>query len=342
MKKVKLSVLFSSILLGSLSFSSVAQANGRLVVYCSAQNLVCEKETQAFSKKYGVKTSFIRHSSGSALAKIEAEKNNPQADILYGGPLDTHLQAGELGLLDSYSFPKISELLPQFQQLGNGKSSVVYMGVLGFGVNTERLKRLGISEVPKCWSDLLNPKLKNEIQMADPQSSGTAYTAISTFVQLWGENKAFDYLKKVDKNISQYPKAGTAPSRNAARGETTVGIGFLHNYSFEKENGAPIELVVPCEGTGYELGGISVIKNARNVKNAQLFVDWVMSKESQELSWTEAQSHHVPTNVNAIPSPYALKPSDLNLINYDFNKFGSNENRRKLIDKWITEVKLAK
>lgn len=341
MKKLKyLSRL--AIALCSLACSAPSVAEGKLVIYCSAQNSVCEKEIQAFAQKYNVKTSFVRNSSGSTLAKMEAEKNNPQADVWYGGPFDTHLQAGELGLLENYTFPKITEVLPQFQKLGNGQSSVIYMGVLGFGVNTERLKKLGISQAPQCWKDLLDPRLKNEIQMADPQSSGTAYTAISTFVQLWGEERAFEYLKALDHNVSQYPKAGTAPSRNTARGETAIGIGFMQNYSFEKENGAPIELIVPCEGTGYELGGISIIKNARNLKNAQLFADWVMSKEAQELSWTEAQSHHVPTNVNATPSPYALKPNDLNLINYDFDKFGSNDIRRRLIDKWVTEVKLAK
>ncbi|SPY33564.1 ABC transporter substrate-binding protein [Pasteurella canis] len=339
--KVK-KIALSSILLAGFTAGNMAMAEGRLVVYCSAQNIVCEKAVQGFGEKYDVKTSFIRNSSGSTLAKIEAEKNNPQADVWYGGPFDTHLQAVELGLLTPYKSPKLAEVMPQFQTLGNGNSSIVYMGVLGFGVNTERLKKLGINEVPKCWKDLLDPRLKNEIQIADPQSSGTAYTAIATFVQLWGEEAAFNYLKEIDQYISQYPKAGTAPSRNTARGETTVGIGFLQNYSFEKENGAPIEIIVPCEGTGYELGGISVIKNARNLKNAQLFADWVMSKEAQELSWKEAQSHHVPTNVNAEPSPYALKPKDLNLINYDFDKFGSNEMRARLINKWVDKIKLNK
>lgn len=345
MKKSKIATALSALLLSAITFSHHVAAEGRIVVYCSAQNAVCEKEIQAFEKKYDVKASFVRNSSGATLAKLKAEQNNPQADVWYGGPFDTHLQAGELGLLDTYTSEKINEVIPQFQKLGKGQSSIVYLGVLGFGVNKDRLiGKLGYKEdeIPKCWKDLLDPRLKNEIQIADPQSSGTAYTAISTFVQLWGEEQAFDYLKKLDRNVSQYQKAGTAPSRNTARGETAIGIGFMQNYSFEKQQGAPIELVVPCEGTGYELGGISIVKNARNLDNAKLFVDWVMSKEAQELSWTEAQSHHVPTNVHATPSPFALKPDNLNLIHYDFDKFGSNEVRSRLIDKWVTEVKLAK
>ena len=344
MKKTTTAAL-STILLAGLTATGNAAAEGRLVVYCSAQNIVCEKEMQAFSQKYDVKTSFIRNSSGSTLAKLEAEKENPQADVWYGGPFDTHAQAAEMGLLTQYQSPNLKYVLPQFKDPGKMKgnySSVVYMGVLGFGVNTERLKKLGINEVPKCWKDLLDPRLKNEIQLADPQSSGTAYTAIATFIQLWGEEEAFNYLKGLDQNISQYPKAGTAPSRNTARGETAIGMGFLQNYSFEKESGAPIELVVPCEGSGYELGGVSVVKNARNLKNAQLFVDWALSKEAQELSWTEAKSHHILTNTTAVGSPFAQKPDQLNLINYDFDKFGSNDVRRRLIDKWVNEVKLAK
>ena len=108
------------------------------------------------------------------------------------------------------------------------------MGILGFGVNTERLAKLGIKEVPKCWKDLTDPRLKGEVQIADPQSAGTAYTALATFVQLWGEEKAFDFLKALHPNVSQYTKSGVTPSRNAARGETAVGIGFLHDYALEK------------------------------------------------------------------------------------------------------------
>lgn len=345
MKISKISTALFTLLSGAILWSQAVNAEGRLVVYCSAQNLTCEKVVQAFSKKYDVNTSLIRNSTGSTLAKLEAEKNNPQADVWYGGTLDPHSQAGEMDLLMPYQSPNLDYVIPKFRDPAARKgnySSVVYMGVLGFGVNTERLKKLGITEIPKCWKDLLDPRLKNEIQIADPQSAGTAYTAIATFVQLWGEEEAFRYLKSLDKNISQYPKAGMTPSRNTARGETTIGIGFLHNYSFEKEAGAPIEAIAPCEGTGYELGGISIIKNARNLENAKLFVDWTLSKEAQELTWKEAQSHQILTNITATPSPYTLKPDTLNLVDYDFTKFGSHEMRKYLIDKWVSEIKFTK
>ncbi len=345
MKLKKISFTISTALLGAgLMFSAQAEAKGRLVVYCSATNEMCEAVTKSFETKFDVKTSFIRNGSGSTFAKVEAEKNNPQADVWYGGTFDPQAQAAELGLLQAYRSPNVDQVVERFQDPAKVKGnyvSAIYMGILGFGVNTERLKKLGINEVPKCWKDLTDPRLKGEIQVADPQSSGTAYTAIATFVQLWGDQAAFDYFKQLHPNVSQYTKSGVTPSRNTARGETTVGIGFLHDYAVEKKNGAPIEMIVPCEGTGYELGGLSIIKGARNLDNAKLFVDYVLSKEGQEVAWKKGESHQTLTNTTAEQSTTAFDPSKLNLINYDFEKYGAAEERKRLIEKWVQDVKLA-
>lgn len=346
MKIKAISLAISTALLtAGLVFSAQANAKGRLVMYCSATNEMCEAEANAFGEKHDVKVSFIRNGSGSTFAKIEAEKNNPQADVWYGGTLDPQSQAGELGLLEAYRSPNVDQLVERFQDPAKVKgnlSSAIYMGILGFGVNTERLKKLGITEIPKCWKDLTDPRLKGEIQIADPQSSGTAYTAIATFVQLWGEDEAFNYFKQLHPNISQYTKSGIAPSRNTARGETTIGIGFLHDYAMEKQQGAQMELIVACEGTGYELGGVSILKGARNMENAKLFVDWALSKEGQEVAWKKGNSLQTLTNTTAEQSPSAFDPTKLNLIDYDFEKFGAADERKRLISKWVDEIKLAK
>lgn len=344
MKLKTLSLALSTLIFSSV-FSQQTLAAGRLVVYCSATNELCEQETQAFGKKYNVKVSFIRNGSGSTLAKIDAEKNNPQADVWYGGTLDPHSQAAEMGLLQKYKSPNLDQIIDKFKdpaKLKGNFSSAVYMGILGYGINLDRLKKLGIEKTPNTWEDLLDPRLAGEIQIADPQSSGTAYTAIATFVQLWGEEKAFEYFQKLHKNISQYTKSGITPARNTARGETTIGIGFLHDYATEKKNGANLYMTVPSDGTGYELGGVSILKGARNLENAKLFVDWSLSKEAQELSWQKGNAFQVLTNTTAEPSPYSLDPRNLNLIDYDFEKYGSSDERKRLINKWVNEVKLAK
>ena len=342
MKLTLTSTLIASTL-ALAALSSVAQAEGRLVVYCSATNEMCETETKAFGEKYDVKTSFIRNGSGSTLAKVDAEKKNPQADVWYGGTLDPQSQAGEMDLLEPYQSKNLEQIMPQFRDPAKRKgnySSAVYVGILGFGVNTDRLKEKNLP-VPQCWKDLTNPIYKGEIQIADPQSSGTAYTALATFSQLWGQDQAFDYLKKLNANVSQYTKSGIAPARNAARGETAIGIGFLHDYSLEKEKGAPLTLISPCEGTGYEIGGVSILKGARNMDNAKLFVDWALSKEAQELSWKKGQSYQILTNTTAEASPLSLKLQDLKLINYDMDKYGAADVRKELISKWVNEVKMG-
>jgi iron(III) transport system substrate-binding protein len=289
MKKTLVTTLIASgIALATLS--GAAHAKGRLVVYCSATNEMCEAETKAFGEKYDVKTSFIRNGSGSTLAKVDAEKKNPQADVWYGGTLDPQSQAGEMGLLQPYKSPNLTQVMEQFRdpaKLKGNYSSAVYVGILGFGVNTQRLKEKNLP-VPKCWKDLTKAGIQRRNPDRRPAKLRHRLYRAGDLRPAVGRRSGFDYLKQLNANVSQYTKSGIAPARNAARGETAIGIGFLHDYSLEKEQGAPLELISPCEGTGYEIGGVSILKGARNLDNAKLFVDWVLSKEAQELAWKKA------------------------------------------------------
>ncbi len=317
-----------------------ADAKGRLVVYCSMQPDWCQKAVDVFGAEYGVKVSMTRTGSGSTFAKILAEKDSPKGDIWYGGTLDPHSQAGVNDLLVSYKSPRIPVLGERFRNPATSKqnhSTGIYAGVLGFSVNTDLLKKNGLP-MPACWSDIVKPIYKGLVQVASPQSSGTAYTATATFVQLWGEDKAFEYFAKLHKNVGQYTKSGSAPGKNAARGETMIGIGFLHDHAKEVSNGFPLKLVVPCEGTGYEIGGLSIIKGARNLENAKLFVDWALSKEGQEVGPT-VKAFQVPTNMKAAVPKEAIPLESVKLIDYDFVKYGTDETRRHLIDRWAKEIK---
>ncbi|EXI61598.1 iron ABC transporter substrate-binding protein [Mannheimia granulomatis] len=338
------SLLFSLGFATTLLSANTAQAEGRLTVYCSVQNNVCEDITKQFSQKYNVETQFIHGGTGTIFGKIKAESANPQADIWFGGTIEPHFQAGELGLLEAYRSPLQAEILPQFKSLvesEQGKfTSIIYMLVLGFGVNSDKLSKLGVP-TPKTWEDLLDPRLKGEVQLPDPRSSGTTYTLITTLSTLWGEEKAFDYLKKLDNNISQYVKS-TLVTSNLARGESAVTVGFVHSYATEKEKGAPVEAVIPQGKVGYALGGVSILKNARNLENAKLFMDWVLSKEAQEIPWRQHGVYQTPTNINAEVAPQSTKADALEFIKIDYKKAGSSEEGKRLVDKWLAEIKLAK
>lgn len=344
-KSSKLTALFSGLVFSSAVFTpNSAQAEERLTVYCSVQNAVCEDMTKQFSQKYNIDTQFVHGGTGTILGKIKAEAVNPQADIWFGGTIEPHFQAGELGLLEEYRSPLQAEILPQFKSLvesEQGKfTSIIYMLVLGFGVNTEKLAKLGV-DAPKKWEDLLDPRLKGEVQLPDPRSSGTTYTLITALSTLWGEEKAFDYLKKLDGNISQYVKSALVTS-NLARGESAVTVGFVHSYATEKEKGAPVEAVIPEGKVGYALGGVSILKNARNLENAKRFMDWVLSKEAQEIPWKQHAVYQTPTNVNAEVAPQSTKVNALEFVEIDYKKAGSSDEGKRLVDKWLAEIKLAK
>ena len=326
-----------------LLLSQQASAEGRLTVYCTVQNALCEKVTTLFGEKYNVKTEFVHGGTETIFGKIKAEKDNPQADFWYGGTIEPHFQAGELGLLEAYRSPKQEEILPQFKSLMEQKgefTSVAYMLVLGFGVNTQKLAQLGLP-TPKTWEDLLKPEYKGEIQLPDPRASGTTYTIMATLIQLLGEEKAFDYLKKLNENVSQYVKSNLVTA-NLSRGESAVSVGFVHAYATEKEKGAPVETVIPEGKTGYALGGASIIKGTRNLDNAKLFMDFVLSKEVQEIPWREFGLYQIPSNANAQASPKSVDQKTIQLLDFNLVKFGSKEEGKRLINKWLAEIKLAK
>jgi iron(III) transport system substrate-binding protein len=325
---------------GLTALSVPAQAQGALVMYCGVQEEWCRAMTTAFERETGIKVSMTRKSSGEIYAQLKAEAANPRADIWWGGTGDPHMQAAEEGLTIEYKSPKMSELqdwsVRQWEQ-SKGKTVGIYSGALGFGYNKELVKSKNLPE-PKCWSDLLNPKFQDEVQVADPNSSGTSYTLLATIIQLMGEDKGFEYLKGLHKNINQYTKSGAAPAKAAALGETTIGITFMHDMVTMVVDGAPIQVVAPCEGTGYEIGSMSIVKGAKNLDNAKKFYDWALTPEAQKLG-AQAKSYQVPSNKNTPVPPQAPKLSDIKLINFDFAKYGSSAERTRLLSKWDAEVK---
>jgi iron(III) transport system substrate-binding protein len=324
----------------SLVSATAAQAQGTLVMYCAVQEEWCRAAVNAFERETGIKVSMTRKSSGEVFAQIKAEAQNPRGDVWWGGTGDPHMQAAEEGLTESYKSANLDQLqdwaVRQWEQSKN-RAVGIYSGALGFGYNIEEMKSKGIAE-PKCWADLLNAKLKDEVQVADPNSSGTAYTLLATIVQIMGEEKGFAYLKDLHKNVNQYTKSGAAPAKATALGETTVGITFLHDLVTFVVDKAPIKTVAPCEGTGYEIGSMSIIKGAKNMENAKKFYDWSLTPAAQKLG-AEAKSYQVPSNKSTPIPPEAPKLADIKLINFDFAKYGSSEERKRLLAKWDAEVK---
>ncbi len=334
MNKLKLA------LLGGAAVLPVGAMAGELNLICSADVVICEKLVSEFEASHSdIDVNMVRLSSGEAFAKIRAEARNPQTDLWWGGTGDPHLQAASDGLSAEYKSPMLDKLQDwaQGQAKVSGYHTVgVYSGALGWGYNTEIFEAKGITP-PKCWADLLDPALKGEIQIADPNSSGTAYTTLATLVQLMGEDKAFDFLKKMHANVSQYTKSGSAPVKAAARGETGLGIVFQHDAVAQAVAGFPVGVGSPCEGTGYEIGSMSMVEGAQNPDEAKAFYDWVLTAEVQSMM-PDAGSFQIPSNASATPPKEAPDLSTIKLIDYDFAEYGSSERRKALLARWDAEV----
>ena len=337
---MRVHLLAASAALASLYLvSGPAQAAGSLNVICAADVKWCELMENMFEKDKGIDVNMVRMSSGEAYAKIRAEARNPKVDIWWAGTGDPHLQAAQDGLTMEYKSPMLDQLQPWAQnqaKVSGYKTVGVYSGALGWGYNTDILKRKNV-EAPRCWADLVKPAYKGEIQIANPNSSGTAYTALATLVQLMGEDKAFEYMKNLNANVTQYTKSGSAPVKSAARGETGIGIVFMHDAVAMTVQGFPVETVAPCEGTGFEVGSMSIVKGARNLDNAKIFYDWALTADVQSQA-VEADSFQIPSNKDAKTPPEAPKLDQIKLIDYDFAKYGDAATRKELLERWDKEI----
>ena len=317
---------------------SAAQAD-KLTLYCSTEEDWCQVMARGFEDATGIDVNMTRKSSGETFAQIKAEAANPKGDVWWGGTGDPHLQAAEEGLSAPYVSAMRSELHDwaiRQAKSADDKTIGIYSGALGFGYNSELLAASGLTP-PACWKDLLKPEYKGHVQMANPNSSGTAYTTLATMVQLFGEEEGFEFMKGLHANINQYTKSGSAPIKAAGRGENTIGIVFLHDAVKQAASGFPVVPVAPCEGTGYEIGSMSIIEGARNMEEAKKFYDWALTAEVQSEAW-KVKSYQVPSNIGAETSPDAPDLSTITLIDYDFKTYGSSDERKRLLQKWDEEV----
>jgi iron(III) transport system substrate-binding protein len=329
----------ASALMASLLAGTAIASADNLTLYCSADETWCQLMARGFEEETGIKVDMTRKSSGETFAQIKAESANPKGDVWWGGTGDPHLQAAEENLTAEYVSPMRGELndwaIRQAESAGN-KTIGIYSGGLGFGYNKDLLKQAGLA-APACWKDLIKPEYKGRVQMANPNSSGTAYTTLATMVQLFGEEDGFQYMKDLHKNINQYTKSGSAPIKAAGLGENMIGIVFMHDAVAQAASGFPIVTVAPCEGTGYEIGSMSIIEGGRNPESARKFYDWALSADVQSRA-KDVKSFQVPSNKAAEQSPMAPDLSQVKLINYDFKKYGSSDERKRLLQKWDEEV----
>jgi iron(III) transport system substrate-binding protein len=321
-------------------FVTAASAQGTLSIYCSSPNSSwCQGMAVGFEKATGTKVSVTQKATGELFAQIKAESANPRGDLWWAGPGDAFLQAAEEGLLETYKSPKLPELQDWAQreaELSKYRVVGVYGGILALGYNTELFARKKLP-IPKCWKDLLDPAYKGEVMLSNPNSSGTGYLMLASLVQIFGEDEAFRYLKALNVNVNQYARSGIGPMSAVVRGETAIGSTVLHGVINEIERGFPVKAILPCEGVGYEVGSMAIIKGARHLDSAKQFFDWALTPEAQKIG-LDLKEFAIPTNRSVVLPPQVPNLADIKLIGYDTARFGSTFERKRLLARWEREI----
>ena len=334
--KSVLLLLSSALALFAVAYPAAAQ---EVTVLCNFEVDWCEALKAAYDRTTGQKAVFIRRTDGESLAQIRAERSNPRADVYHAAESASAKQLASEGLLESYKSPLVADLHDWAQRIAEENKyfqTPIYTGVLGWGYNTELLAKKKLPE-PKCWKDLTNPAYRGEIQMANPGSSGTAFNTVSTVLQMMGEDAGFKFLAEMNKNVNQYTRSGSAGIRAAGKGETLIGITFLHDSVAQTVQGYPVKTVAPCEGTGYEIISSAIIKGGPNPEGAKKWMDFVLSPAGQNVAIT-VNKFQIPSNKNAQTHPMAPRPADVKLFKLDLDKYGSKEGRDRLLSRWDNEV----
>ena len=311
--------------------TTAAFAVTELTVYTSVEAVDLDRYKQTFEKANpDIKINWVRDSTGIMTAKLLAEKNNPQADVVWGVAATSLLLLKGEGMLEAYAPAGVEKLDPKFVDSANPPSWVgmdAYVAALCY--NTVEAEKLGLTP-PKSWKDLTKPEYKGHVVMPNPNSSGTGFLDVSAWIQMFGEEEAWKFMDGLHENIAAYTHSGSKPCKMAGAGETVIGVSFEFPGAKAKSAGAPIDIIFPEEGSGWEAEATAIIAGTPNLEAAKKLVDWSITKEANEM-------YNVGYAVVAYPGiakPVEHLPEDIpaKMIKNDF-EWAAN-NRVKILGEW--------
>jgi iron(III) transport system substrate-binding protein len=310
----------------ALAAASAWAQKTELLVYTALETDQLKAYTESFQKTNpNIDLKFVRDSTGVITAKVLAEKANPQADVILGVAASSIEIFKAEGMLAPYSPAGFSALAPRYSDSARPPSWIgqdVFAAVVCY--NTVEGAKKGIPK-PETWADLTKPIYKGQITMPNPASSGTGYFDVSAWLQTMGEQGGWKYMDALHENIAQYTHSGSKPCRQAGAGEFVVGISFDFRGNDVKQKGAPVELVFPKEGLGWDIEASAIMKNTKKMDAAKKLMDWVATKEANE-----AYSKNFAIVAHpAVKPALAHIPSDLEtrLIKNDFAFAATNRDR---------------
>jgi len=291
---------------------------------------------EEFKKATGIEVNFVRFSSGEALARVIAEKNNPRVDVLFGGPVETFAAGIKEGIFEPYKPASYDKLPARFKD-----KDAMWVAIaddpLVFMTNNKFLKDANLKP-PASWNDLLNPAYKNMLQMADARTSGTAVTRIFSVLEVNGrdEKKAFEYMKKLRPNVQLYTKSGGGGTLPVGLGQAGGGIFFIVDALDTKAKGYDVTISFPSEGIGTAAEAIALLKGAKNPVQAKKLIDWATSSAMQS-QFAKHQINFVPASPDvAVEASLAERLKGAKIFPIDADYAGAN--RKRIVDRWVAEV----
>jgi iron(III) transport system substrate-binding protein len=302
-----------------------------LTVYTAIEADDLKKYAERFNKDHpDITIKWVRDSTGIVTAKLLAEKDNPQADVIWGLAATSLMLLKNEGMLDAYAPTGLERLDPRFRDTAEPPAWVgmdAWVAALCF--NTVEAERLQLPK-PAGWKDLLKPVYKGHVVMPNPNSSGTGFLDVSSWLQLFGEDAGWQFMDGLHQNIAAYTHSGSKPCKQAAQGEVPIGVSFAFRAARLKAEGAPIDIVIPEEGIGWDMEATAIVKGTKKLDTAKTLVDWSVSEQANRL-YNEGYA------VIAIPElakPVKFFPDDIQakMIKNDFDWAASN--RERILAEW--------
>ncbi|MBI3453517.1 MAG: putative 2-aminoethylphosphonate ABC transporter substrate-binding protein [Rhodospirillales bacterium] len=318
-------------LAGGLGGDAAAQGKTRLTVYTALENDQLGPYKAAFEQDNpNIDIAWVRDSTGVMTARLIAEKDNPRADVIWGLSASSVVLFQNQGMLIPYTPVGADQLKPVFR---DSKSPMgwtgmdAYLSVVCFNTVEAAKDKLA---TPQSWQDLTNPIYKGKVVMPNPASSGTGYLTVAAWLQLMGEQKGWEFMDKLHENVAVYTHSGSAPCVQAARGERLMGIGFDMRGASEKTKGAPIDIILPKEGAGWEMEATAIVKGTKNLAAAQKLVDWTVTRKANEM-YGKYYAIVAAPGINAAPPNYPANAEQA-MVKNDLGWMASS--RERILAEW--------
>ncbi|MFI8480268.1 putative 2-aminoethylphosphonate ABC transporter substrate-binding protein [Pseudomonas sp. NPDC078700] len=312
-------------------FSLHANAATELTVYTALEVEQLKAYKEAFEKKNpDIEIKWVRDSTGIITAKLLAEKARPQADAVWGLAASSLAVLDKQQMLEAYAPEQLNKISANYRDAANPPAWVgmdVWAATVCF--NTVEAEKQNLPK-PVSWEDLTKPIYKDKIVMPNPASSGTGYLDVSSWLQTFGEPQGWAYMDRLHQNIGQYTHSGSKPCKLAAAGEFPIGISFEYPAVQLQRKGAPLDIVLPKEGLGWDIEATGIIKGTAHLEAAKKLADFSASSDAMQLykaNFAVLAQPGIAERFQELPADYEQR-----LIKNDFA--WAAENRDKILAEW--------